>query len=630
MTRPGKSRAASWVAPFYFFVGFSALACGGLDDRNLNVTTGPAPSGGAGGTLDGASAAGSTEMPPGESPSTEGNPDVAGLENEEDDGPRVIEYAPVDTAAACSPGMSNCNSATEVIECGADGRWAEPARCEFACVGSSCGGECTPGSSECLSSISVRTCSTEALWSAPSDCENACLGTLCAGECRPGTSRCASGTEVQLCAEDGLWSPATACENACVGSSCAGECAPGSTECFSTRQLRTCSPEGQWLAATACTNACVDDACGGECVPASRRCDPNSGIPQLCSDAGVWDDQPECQFVCLGSGTCGGECVPGGARCNPVTGIPQTCGAAGTWSNEAECDFVCLGDGVCGGQCAPGTRRCDPVSGVPQLCSATGTFQNQTRCDFECSGNGECTGECNDGDVRCSGDVLQRCVGSEYVFEEQCASAAACNADEGVCVGSNCADDSDPNSTVVSDPTFGCGLSFRVPGDPTGAWLEFASGLHFDTETGIAWIHPFGGGSFDLPSLQAGCDGFELEGIGGWIVPTIDDTRALGAGCAPTEPGGACPVADPGCLSQAACGGCDSCIGGVNSTGRAEDNAYCRPNARICDNIHTSSLCTDCAIPSSWEFGITNGNINPRDITDRITGSYCIRRNFPL
>jgi hypothetical protein len=506
----------------------------------------------------------------------EGAPSLAGLSG-------------TDVAAAmgaCTPGNTSCSSTTEFFECNAGGSWVGPTACEFACVGTSCGGECIPGSSECVATTLVRTCSADGVWSEPAECENACAASACGGECRPGLTRCTSGTEVQRCGDDGLWGGVSACENACVGASCTGECVPGTSECFSPRELRSCGDSGQWQVPTTCTNACVDEACGGACVPGTRRCQPSSDVAEFCSDDGAWVDETACPFVCVGSGTCAGECVPG-------------------------------------------TRRCNPVSGTPQLCSSTGGWQNQSRCQFQCSGAGECAGECVPGTFRCSSAQLERCVDFEWQFEDQCLTAAHCNASRGVCVGSDCADDADPNSQVVSDPVFGCGLSWDLAEDPGGDWVEFASGLHFDTDTGTAWIHP-SEGSYDLAALQAMCADFEFEGITGWIVPTIDDTRELAFGCAPTDPGGSCRVSDPGCISQAVCGSCDSCLGGTRSSGRSEDDQYCRPNARICDNLRTSSACTDCAIASTWEYGITNGNIDPRDITHRTSGVYCIRRNFPL
>jgi hypothetical protein len=445
------------------------------------------------------------------------------------------------------------------------------------------------------------------------------------GPCTPGNTSCSSTTEFFECNAGGSWVGPTACEFACIGTSCGGECIPGSSECVATTLVRTCSADGLWSEPAECENACAASACGGECRPGLTRCTSGTEV-QRCGNDGLWGDVSACENACVGA-SCTGECVPGTSECFSPREL-RSCGDGGQWQVPTTCTNACVGE-ACGGTCVPGARRCQPSSDVAEFCSDDGAWVGETACPFVCVGSGTCAGECVPGTFRCSSAQLERCVDFEWQFEDQCLTAAHCNASRGVCVASDCADDADPNSQVVSDPVFGCGLSWDLVEDPGGDWIEFDSGLHFDTDTGTAWIHP-SDGSYDLATLQAECADFEFEGITDWIVPTIDDTRELAFGCAPTNPGGSCRVTDPGCISQAACGFCDSCLGGTRSSGRSADDLYCRPNARICDNLRTSSACTDCAIASTWEYGITNGNIDPRDITHRTSGVYCIRRNFPL
>ena len=311
----------------------------------------------------------------------------------------------------CSVGASECTSATEQRECDIDGHWASPVACVPACIGDRCGGECLPSTTECVSAVQFRACSSEGVWSAPQECEAACVGNACAGECKPNDTRCVSATEVQTCTDQGVWGASTLCTNACVDRACTGECVPTSTRCPSATQLQACNALGQWQAPEPCPLACVGDACGGECAPNDRRCNPGSGVPQLCSTGGAWQDQTACAFLCVGSGSCGGECAPNDRRCNPSTGIPQLCSPGGAWQNQAACQFVCQ-SGFCGGDCRPNARRCDPVSGAPQLCSATGQWQSQAGCSGgrACS-SGQCV--CASGVTDCNGTCVDLSTSAE-------------------------------------------------------------------------------------------------------------------------------------------------------------------------------------------------------------------------
>jgi hypothetical protein len=480
--------------------------------------------------------------------------------------------------ASCAPGEAACVSTTERIECDANGVWTAPSPCQNACLDGACGGACVPGSSECVSSTGLRRCSASGEWEPESSCDNACFEGNCAGECRPGASRCATGTSAQICDDAGSWAAAVECQNACVGSACAGECPPGSTRCFDSRDVQICNADGQWQLPERCTNACTGGACGGECVPGSQRCNSASGAPQVCSDEGVWQ-------------------------------------------NRSACDFVCQ-NGACGGECLPGARRCNPQSGIPQLCSVAGVWQNQASCAFTCSGAGLCTGACRAPDARCVGARLEVCENFQFQLADTCLSADLCDAAAAVCLENPCADDNDPNSTVESHPVHGCGLRWNLPNDSSGDWIEFDSGLQVDLETGAGWMAP--GGSLTRDELAAACNSLTVNGVGGWTVPTINQVRALAAGCAATAPGGSCGLSDPSCLSQS-CGSCASCLGGNGPAA----GLYCRPNVRICFGLRTRSACSDCDEPSDWSYGVSNGNFLARTATTRFA-SFCVRPGFPL
>lgn len=375
----------SWIA----LGAFSLLWGCAVDDRQVSVdplSTAPSNAGpdAAGGPV---------------APEASGDPELTDPAVSDDAGSGLI---PGDGCVECEPAClaaeTRCASPTELTECGADGVWAEAARCPFACVEGGCGGECSPASTECVTTTRQRQCSDVGVWSEPQDCENACVGSACAGQCRPGATRCLSATEVETCTEQGEWGAATVCENACSGSACTGECSPDETRCFSDSQLQTCGGEGQWQTPTACPLACVGSSCGGDCSPGSRRCNAATGRPQLCN-AGVWEDQSACPFVCIGSGTCGGECTPGSRRCNPVSGVPQLCSGLGSWQNQAAC-ATCQ---QCGGnaQCQPVIEAEDPGSCDGQnSCDQAGVCR--VKVVAVATGNNGCV-VLADGAVRCWG-----------------------------------------------------------------------------------------------------------------------------------------------------------------------------------------------------------------------------------
>jgi hypothetical protein len=382
--------------------------------------------------------------------------------------PTSVEACGDACSGDCAPGAALCASLTQRVECGVDAVWGDPVTCTNACLDGACAGECVPAGTECVSSTRFRSCSELGVWSEPADCDNACVGAACGGECKPGQTRCATDTGVQTCDDQGQWGPTTPCQNACAGEACAGECAPGATRCSSETALQTCNAQGQFAAATACPFACVDGSCAGECSPGSGRCDPAEGTPQFCSDAGLWQPQPACQFACTGSGTCTGECTPGSRRCSPGSGAPQLCSGAGFWQNQPSCQFVCNA-GFCGGECVPASTRCDPATGRPQLCSPTGAWQTQAACatGSACSG-GACL--CSAGFESCGNECVD--VSSDADHCGEC-DRSCFPAQGGTCSASSCAPtpiatgETSPRDVFLSDThvfwTTGGNLVRRVP-----------------------------------------------------------------------------------------------------------------------------------------------------------------------
>ena len=155
-------------------------------------------------------------------------------------------------------------------------------------------------------------------------------------------------------------------------------------------------------------------------------------------------------------------------------------------------------------------------------------------------------------------------------------------------------------------PLYGCGHVFDAnPGDDD-AWITYDAGFHVDVATGLGWVFPSGGRSAAASATL--CDGLGVLTLTDWRMPTIDEARSLAAGCAPTAPGGSCPIDDPGCLAQS-CGtgspACDSCT----ASGGPNAGQYCKVDA-VCTFFHTSSVCSDCndAGANDWIYIPINGN----------------------
>src|SRR5688572_7449490 len=161
----------------------------------------------------------------------------------------------------CSPGETQCASATEAADCGADGLWGAPRPCDGPCINGRCGGgECTPNTAECLSVTRVRRCSDAGAWAEPEECEFACVAGGCGGLCKPSQTRCASAADVETCSPEGQWGPPTACAEGCSGDACVGECSFGDGRCASSTQAQSCSELEQWQAPVSCLNACAEGA----------------------------------------------------------------------------------------------------------------------------------------------------------------------------------------------------------------------------------------------------------------------------------------------------------------------------------------------------------------------------------
>jgi hypothetical protein len=204
-----------------------------------------------------------------------------------------------------------------------------------------------------------------------------CNGVLNEGcACVNGQTRaCGPDTDVGLCQRG-----TQTCVNGFFGS-CQGAVFPAPRNCASA-QDNDC--DGR-------PDNTLDNVC--ECSPGSRRCAPASGVPQLCSNAGRWQDQQGCARGCQD-----GVCIP-------QLGLGAACGSARDCSSGFCTDGVCC-ESQCGGVCAqceagsgacvtpPTDTACSPVicasndcqisSGnlTSNLCRGRGQCKNQSDCNF--------------------------------------------------------------------------------------------------------------------------------------------------------------------------------------------------------------------------------------------------------
>jgi hypothetical protein len=185
----------------------------------------------------------------------------------------------------------------------------------------------------------------------------------------------------------------------------------------------------------------------------------------------------------------------------------------------------------------------------------------------------------------------------------------------------NC-DDLDDQTVDFYNVVYGCGHETdKVPGGGDG-WIFYDMGFYFDELTGTAWTPVDTVGS--VATATKFCDDLVIGKLSDFKIPTIDQVRAsFAAGCAPTAPGGTCPIHDPDHLSTMELYGniCSSCQGGLGKD-------YWPDNAPFHTWIRTSSLCSDCAEASGWLYGPGNGNFAAIPIGDAL-GVSCVLPGLP-
>ncbi|MBO4698714.1 DUF1566 domain-containing protein [bacterium] len=138
-----------------------------------------------------------------------------------------------------------------------------------------------------------------------------------------------------------------------------------------------------------------------------------------------------------------------------------------------------------------------------------------------------------------------------------------------------------------------------------------------DSESGLFWSSSTKGLSLEDMTWQDAvdyCENLTEGGYTDWKLPTIDELRTLIQNCETSKTGGACPVADPGCLelscwSEELC----SCTNDVNYSKLADDGTF-----------WSSSPRSDTA-ESAWAVLFDNADVDTVKKTDK-NSVRCVRQ----
>jgi len=268
--------------------------------------------------------------------------------------------------------------------------------------------------------------------------------------------------------------------------------------------------------------------------------------------------------------------------------------------NECGAGLVCVGYGnpLPSGESTACRRQCT-TEDPPPHCT--------------CSGAGYCDQSVGDPDA---GSGVIGCADTD----------AGCTCGEAI-INAGCADADDATTDFESGEFQGC-LHWRDLGAGQG-WIEYDAfgGFYYDLSTSLGWVLRTTS-SVTLAQAADFCASFEISGLSDWRLPTINEARSLAGGCANTAPGGSCTISDSSCLN-ASCGlgsECTSCAFGGGPYPPSGD--YCRADVKLCNVMHTSSLCPDCTTPGDWRYSPINGNFFSASV-DQTLFAVCVMENIP-
>jgi len=263
--------------------------------------------------------------------------------------------------------------------------------CNGACIDPPPVGCCTVSdcAGPCVTCGASHTCTTVTNADDPS-------GT-CAGTCdSTGACKAKKGQSCNAVA-GGCIAGTTCADGTCCDKACSGAC----EACDLAGSLGTCTllPSGGSPHAGHPTCAGADATCAGRCDGTRSACSyptVECGTASCtgqtyqgkgtCNQGSCLTPGPEtCTNVCsVDQGGCAGVCSPGNKQCS-TTGVPQLCSSAGAWQNQAACanGFVCgNGDCVCNAPKTPCANLCTDTQSDDKNCGS---------CGHDCLG-GTCVG----------------------------------------------------------------------------------------------------------------------------------------------------------------------------------------------------------------------------------------------
>ena len=331
----------------------------------------------------------------------------------------------LDATHACGPAAScntTTNKATRAQMCDGQGNCpvAIVDACAYGCNGTVCAtakpqGTACGSTAECATGLSCA--------------DGYCCNSTCTGSCQACNVASALGTCTTLVSGSTPHSGHTPCVTS--DATCAGYCNGTSASCaYPSTTCGTSTCTGQSYQATGtcsggvcakpnpqtCNNSCLAGTGCVACTPTAKQCS-SSGVPQVCSSSGTWQNGTSCS----GCATCSaGACVPSAGSC-PAADV---CHAAGTCNTStgsctagAPVTGPCNDNDACtvNDSCQSGTCK-----GSPKPCSAV-ACQTNTGCS-----NGTClTTPAQDGtsDPLCLNSNYPVCVGGSC---QQCYSSSNC------------------------------------------------------------------------------------------------------------------------------------------------------------------------------------------------------------
>jgi hypothetical protein len=294
----------------------------------------------------------------------------------------------LDSTHACGPAAScstTTKKATHAQMCSAG---TCPAAIVDDCGAYGCNGTvCATTKPQGTACASTAECATGL-----SCADGYCCNSTCTGSCQA----CNVSGHLGTCTTLGSGSTPFTGHPPCVASdaTCAGYCNGTSASCTypsTTCGTSTCSGQIYQATGTCNNGACAKpnpQTCSSclagtgcvACTPTAKQCS-SSGVPQVCSSSGTWQNGT----ACSGCATCSaGACVAGSGSCSS----PPTCRGLGTCT-------VVSGVGTCsypiasGGQCSNG-NGC--ITG--ETCQSNGTCGGGSSkvCSSPCHNNGGCSG----------------------------------------------------------------------------------------------------------------------------------------------------------------------------------------------------------------------------------------------